>query len=357
MKQSDSQIISGQRTEEGRIYELARENLAERYEEDKEFRSKVNQGVLRIKGVLPGQVHTNQIMASMSKQYKNDAFIGERLMPVVKVSKRSDNYATYDKRERHAFPEDAIAHMGEANELSESRGTENYSVKDYSLQYSVGKDTLDNQDSALDEMLDLVEAVEEGLSFKRELRLATILQASANYAGNTSVPSPLWDTATADQISANVKTARAAIWNGRGATKIIGFCGREVFDKLSVTMRSLFQYTKDGFASAQQLAQYFELDELLVGDCRRDTANDGQAAGSYSRIWGKNFGIVRVAQRPTLRSASFGNTFRMKSDPQTQQWFDPRRGVGGAYTHKSGVSEDHKVIAGDTGYLLATVMA
>lgn len=356
MRIAMNQIVAGQRSERGLQYDTLRSGLVDRYENDDEFRKRVHDAFLKVRGVIPGQVHSNQIMSTMSKQYANDEFIGEKLMPVVKVGKRSDAYATYDKRERLAFPQDAIAHMGEASELSETRSTDNYSVKDYSLQNSVGKDTLDNQDTAFNEMLDLVESVEEGLAFKREQRIATILQTGANYAGNTSTPGVLWDTATADQISVNVKTARAAIWNGRGKTKIVGFCGREVMDKLSVVMRPLFMYTQDGFASAKQLAAYFELDDLLVGDCRQDTANDGQSA-SYSRIWGKNFGIVRVAERPNLRSASFGNTFRMTSDPQTQQWFDPRKGVGGAYCHKSGYSEDHKVIAGDTGYLFTGVMA
>jgi len=47
---------------------------------------------------------------------------------------------------------------------------------------------------------------------------------------------------------------------------------------------------------------------------------------------------------------------RLRGDPVTQQWFDPNAGRSGGYYAKVATSEDHKIVAADTGYLLTSVI-
>jgi hypothetical protein len=107
--------------------------------------------------------------------------------------------------------------------------------------------------------------------------------------------------------------------------------------------------------TSQQLAELFELDDLVVARAWEDTANDGQTA-AYGRIWGKHFGIVRVATAPSIRTAAFGWTFRF-GQKNTMQWYDPKPGVAGGYYAKVGLQEDHKVAARDTGSLILNAVA
>src|SRR6185503_12976437 len=67
------------------------------------------------RAVTPTAVHVDTLLSTFSKMYANDAFIGERLMPAVSVGKRSDKYAVYPKRERLAFPTDALGFRSQPN--------------------------------------------------------------------------------------------------------------------------------------------------------------------------------------------------------------------------------------------------
>lgn len=352
------QILNAQRTDRGRRYEKFISGLKSL---DAKDRARAGAGIYNMKAVTPGAVHVNTLLSNLSVMYANDEYIGEQLMPAVPVNKRSDSFATYPKRERLAYPDDLIGSRSAPNELNATRGTDNYSVKDYGLMDFVSQDTIDNQDAAFDEMMDLIENLNEGIAFKREKRLATILTTAGNFSGNTVTlaGATQWDSASGGDPIKVIQDARAAVWQGRGPTDLVGYTSLEVLNVMArhQAIRDLFKYVgPDGLATADQIAKYFGLSKLLVAASREDTANDGQTA-AYSRIWGKHFGIVRVARRPSKRMAAFGVSFRMNGDPVTTQWFDQKPGKQGGYYGKVGVSEDHKVIAGDTGYLIVNAIA
>jgi hypothetical protein len=359
------EIRREQRTEQGREYEKlvknARRLRVSADPADRDLYKRLNDEFMSLKGVSSGSVHSNTFLANMSVQYKNDDYIGESLVGLVPVSKRSDSYATYPKRERLAFPEDAIGGRSDVNELSETRSSANYSVLDYAYQNFVSQETLDNQDAVFDEMMDLVDAINEGIAFRRELRIATLLGTTSNYAsGNyaTLSGSDQWDSAAGGNPVEDIQTAMAAIWEGRGQSDLVGWCSLNTWNVLSrhPMILDMLKYQRSGLARKAEVAEMFGLADLLVGAARKDTANIGQTA-SYSRIWGLDFGIVRVARRATKRSAHFASIFRMSNDPTTTEWFDPAKGKSGGHFAKVGVSEDLKAVASDAGYVLKSVVA
>jgi len=355
-------IFARQRSRQGIAYEKYCNSLRGMLSSPAE-RKRADESIRRIKagiGISPSAVHSNTILSTMSLQYKNDDFIGEELMPPMPVGKRSDAYAIYPKRERLAFPDDKMGPKGHANELNESRQTDNYSVTDYGLKNFVDAETVENEDGAFDEMMDLTEAILEGIAFNRELRIASVMTTAANYAGNTLSlsGSSQWDSASGGDPVKNIQDAKAALWAGRGQAELVAWSTLDVYNVLArhAAIRDLFKYVGPGLATPDMIAKYFGFDRYLVAAARQDGANLGQTA-SYSRIWGKNFGITRVAKRASLRNAPFGYTFRLKGDPKTTQWFDPVAGKAGGYWSKVATSEDHKVVAGDTSYLITTPVA
>lgn len=313
---------------------------------------------MRQKFLTPGQVHVDATLASLSVQYKNEEYIGEELMPPVTVNKLSDKYFIYDKRNRLAYPDDAMGARSSANELTESRSQDNYSCQPYGFKNYVDALTLANEDAPLNEMVDLVEACVEGLAFKREKRIAAKMTDSSQYAGNTTALAAgvRWDSAGGGNPIKDIQTARAALWLGRGASRVVGFCDLDTWNVLSrhPAILDLFKYggTAPGLATPEMIAKFFEMDELLVAKARDDNANENQAA-SYGRIWGNCFGMARVAVSPGIRNAAFGVTFR-KGQVRTDEWFDQSLGTEGGYYARCSTHEDHKVIAGDTGYLITT---
>jgi len=314
------------------------------------------------KAVGPSAVHVDMALATLSVMYANDAYIGDRLMPAVPVSKRSDIYYTYPKRERLAYPDDEMAeNLGKAVELTQTRGQDNYSVKDYGFKEALDLMTITNQDEPLDEMVDLVENINEGLLFRREKRILAIVTTSGNYAGNTAAAGTFWDATSGGSIVADFLAATAAQWSGRGITRNIGFCGIDVWNSAVANnpeIKNLYNQVREGLVSTATIGNYFGMDDILISRTREDTANIAQTA-SYARlipVATDLFGILRVAQRPTRRSAHFGSTFRMKDSPYTTQWTDQSVGVKGGIYGRVAVSEDHKVVAGDTGFLITNVL-
>lgn len=361
---SAEDVLQSQRTDKGLAYEVLMNGLAKIRTscevKHKDQWKRLNDEMLAMKGVSSSSVHSNTFLSNMSVQYANDEYIGERLVGLVPVGKRSDAYAIYPKRERFEYPDDKLGSRSQANELSESRDSSNYSVQDYGFSNFVANETLDNEDPVFDEMVDLVEAINEGIAFKREVRLASVLTTAANYAGNTVTlaGADQWDSGSGGNPIKDIQTAKAALFQGRGATDVMGFCSLAVFSCLSrhAHILDLLKYNRTGIAQRAELANILGLTDLLVGASRRQTANEGQTA-AYSRIWGLDFGIVRVAKRATKRSAHFCSLFRLNGDPVTTEWYDPRCGKSGGNYAKVGVSEDAKVVAGDTGYLIKAATA
>ncbi|HEY1956702.1 MAG TPA: hypothetical protein VGH28_13875 [Polyangiaceae bacterium] len=313
---------------------------------------------MRQKLLTPGQVHVDAALSNLSVQYANEEYIGEEIMPATTVAKLSDVFFKYDRRSRFGYPDDAMGSRSSANEINESRTTDNYSCKPYALKNYIDALTVAAEDAPLNEMVDLVAATAEGIAFKREVRLASILSTTSNFASSNTVSlasGVRWDSSAGGNPIADIQAARAAIWQGMGGSKVIGYCDLGTWNVLSrhPMILDLFKYTgsSPGIATPSMLAGWFDLDDILVAKGRQDTANSGQTA-AFSRIWPNCFGIARVAP-PGVRNVSFGRTFRF-GQVQTDQWYDPSLGTKGGYYARVSTHEDHHVIANDAGYLIAT---
>ncbi len=311
------------------------------------------------KALMPSAVHVDQLLSDFSVRYANDDYIGERLMPPVIVSKRSDKYASFPKRESFAFPEDAIGPDGEVNEIRTTRATDNYSVADYGFKTSRDVTAIQNQDQPYNELLDMAMENNNGIAFRREKRILAIVMASGSFGSNTAAATTNWTDSTGGTVVEDILAARAGIFRGATPTKLVGYCTRAIWNTgiaNNPKIRDLFKYVQGGLPVTTQLAAYFQLDDILISDSREDTANIGQTA-SYARMaTAEVFGIVAVAQTPTLNSLHFGTTFRMQGDPYTSQWLDPGVGTRGGIRQRVSVSEQHKIVAADAGYAITSML-
>lgn len=351
-------ILAGQRSRAGLDYDKWSRNFAEfrqSYDDDAVSAIRAqNDALVHLRDIGPDAVHVDATMREMSIRYMNDEYIGLRLAPVATVGFRSNKYFKYDERAQQAFPDDRLDPRGQANEVRQNLSSDNYSVFDYGLQESVPMTEIGNADMPLDPLVDANMLVNEGIAFRRELRIMTLMTTAGNYGANTTAiaAGDEWNSATGGKPIQLIQRAVDSLYSGMGNSKVIGFCSVNVFRALSrhPAIRDLFKYTKDGFATASQIAEYFEMDELLVGKARRDTANIAQTE-SISRIWPDSFGVVRVAQQPTVRSYGFATTFR-HGPVETVQMFERLKGKGGSYVVRVECSEDHKAVAARAGYLI-----
>jgi hypothetical protein len=302
----------------------------------------------------PNFLKVDATLSDLSVRFQNDEYIGERLCPVATVPFRSNIYYGYDERDQLGFPDDKLGPRGQANEVSQALTKKNYSCEDYGLEGFVDLTTMANADAPLDPLADEAILVNEGLAFNRELRIQALMCDPTSYAGNTAAinAGSEWNSQGGGKPVELIQKAVDSIYGGMGPSRLIGFCNVNVFRTLSrhPAIRELFKFEKDGFATREQLAHYFELDDLLVGRARKDIANKGQAA-NIQRIWPDVFGVVRVTEMPSIKCYTFGVTFR-NGPIETIELFKRELGKSGAYLVKSTVTEDHRVIASKAGYLI-----
>lgn len=324
----------------------------------KALAERANAAVIAMRST-PSQVHQDTALSTMSVMYGNDDFIGDLLMPTVYTGgKLSAVYFKYPRRERLAAPDDKVGDRSDVNEMNSSREKVSVSLQGRALQEWVSEDTINNQDAPLNELMDAQEQVLYGLALKREKRIAALMQSTASYgSGFYSTPSTLWDASGSTPIK-DVLAGKAATWPGRGAGRYIGACSLDVYNVLrehpSVLDRVKYTGGDPALVTRQALASLFGLDDILIGAAREDTANEGQTEVD-ARIWGKNFIIARVAPA-SIRNAGFGLQFMDKPTRQIM-WYDQRPGVDGGYFTKASNHDLQAVIAGDTSYLLASVIS
>lgn len=329
--------------------------------EDKAKVDRAN-AAIRQKFLSAGQVHVDSILTSLSVQYANEAFIGMDLIPEVQVAKQSGDYFIYDRRNRLAYPDDQLNARSRANEINETRSTASYSCRAYGLQDYVDLDTLANQDAPLDEMVDAVASVNEGVAFKREVRQASVITTAANYSSTNKVTlvagSTSWANGGGNPIK-NIQDARAALWSGRGPSKVK--CAFDIFTWNTLArhpnLLDLFKYggSTPGLLTPEMFMSFFRVDEVLIAEARNDSANEAQAA-SFGRIWPNFFWMGRVMSTPSIRNAGFGATFR-NGPVKTTEWYDPAIGTQGGNYVKVTTKEDYHVIAQDTAYLISSPIA
>jgi hypothetical protein len=283
-------------------------------------------------------------------------------MPMVMTDgKLGGQYFEYDRRDRLAYPDDTITARGTVNELGANRIRSSYALQPRSLSEKVDEFTLQNQTAPLNELMDAQLHVMDGMMFNREVRVAAVCAASGNYSGNTTAiaAGDRWDTATGGDPGAVIDVARAAVWSGMGPGRWVLAMSLSVYNVLKRHPRILdtFKYSAAAtggpkFATRQMLAEYFEVDEVVVGKARKDTANIAQTA-SYSRIWSDIVALLRVSNGPSLRNAAFGYVLQDKPSLSDLLWL-PQEGGKGVYQARVTHADQEKVVAGPSGYLVTT---
>lgn len=310
----------------------------------------------------PAALHVDSLMSQMSVRFSNSDFIGDMLAPPVAVDKESNIFAFYDERASLAFPSNDLGPNGDLAEVDQDINIADHTYRcvGRGMRGFITPRAMANADVPLDPMVDKLLLVMEGNAFNREAQAATFYQNSANYyASNITAVAAgeEYNSAGGGNPNKQIQTAATSCWRARGATRRVGACSIDTFTALSrhPAIRDLFKYTKEGFATRQQLAGYFELDDLFVSEARKDIANSGQTA-SYSRIWSDSFIIVCQNPGGGVRSYTHSQRFR-KGPMKNETIFIPQDGMEGRYQVRETYLEDLVSVAPKAGAIITNCLA
>jgi hypothetical protein len=302
------------------------------------------------KALTPGAVHRDETLTNMSIQYSNNEYIGTRLMPVSTVNSLSAQYPVFNRRDRMAYPDDALGPRTSPNELSQNLTWKHVSLAPYGYKEHLDALTLAVQTEPLIGMVDVIAHLNDAIAFREELRIAAIVTSTASYAaGNyTTLSGGEEFSDPAVDVVRVIQGYKRNLARGSGVSRVVLATTENVITELSNHPKVKAQ-NDDKQADDATLARLFRVDEIIVAQAEKDTANEGQAE-NLQPIWPDFLALLRVADN-NVRNASFGRTFRF-GEKDTDQWFDPTIGARGGWYGRVSLVEGHHIQANDTGFLV-----
>lgn len=317
-------------------------------------------------GLGIGSVHRDAALTNLAVQYSNREYIADKVMPVITVAKKSDDFFKFapDTNLKVAAVDlvGAESLPGRPAIALDAVGT--YTCRDRSLMEFISVDEELNADVPLQPRMDVTEILTNYLLLAREKRVAEKVFDSANYGANYAAlaGADRWDLSSSDPVKKINDALRAPV-GARPDTMVIG---EEAWDALRSHPKVL-QYVLSRASTAQgstslmvdqaTIAAMFRLREVLVGEAIINGANEG-AAASYSRVWGKSCALIKVEQAPSKRKTrTFGYTFRFGGMETFSIFADLPGRAGGTYV-KVSHSDADTLIGGDAvGFLYGTVIS
>lgn len=311
----------------------------------------------------PSEVHTNGPLSTYISAYTNGAYAADIVCPVIKVNRKSNTFVTYSRKDATTPVSDLAGPTSAVNESDYTQSTDSYSVEDRALVGYVSFDEVANADEPQKPFEKRSNHIMNQLMLAREIRVATLLQTTSNYASsNFTAASVVWSNESTGTPLTDLLAMRAAIPPAiEDGTKLVLILALEAWNAL----RKHPQMRGDGAIKPvlvpEEAAALIGVDEIIISEAQKNTANPGQTA-SYSRIWDRTKAVmVRVPTGELKGEASvFAGTFRFTNgmDPvQVRTWEAPDRGVRGSTAVQVSFSDDEKVVQNDMGFCLTAVLA
>jgi Phage major capsid protein E len=268
-------------------------------------------------------VHIDQPLTQILVAYTQDKsdFISNQVFPEIRVQKQSDRYYTYDRgdwlraemQERAPGTESGGASFGIDN-------TPTYYCREYGVHQDIPDQVINNADAVLSPLRDATEFLGQKILRNREKRWQSTFFKSGVWAtektGVASNPGSdefiKWNS-TGNPIK-DIRNASTEILERTGYSANRLVLGKKVFDALMYNpyIVDLIKYGASpgspALASADVLAQVFEVEKVLVEKAVENTAQNGKSP-TTAFIGGNNALLCYSSIQPGILQPSSGYCF------------------------------------------------
>lgn len=265
----------------------------------------------------PQSVHIDAALSNISIAYRNDNYVADKVFPILPVDKQSDYYFTFT---RDFWFRNSVERRGPGAKYAEGGlevSSTQYVCINKGLSFPLPRETIENQDAAIDLETDGAEWLGDQFQLDREIALAAkMMDASAWGSSATLTGTSQWsDYANSDPIG-NIETAMETVKKAIGRYPNVLLMGAEVWDKLKFhpDMLDLYKHTEKAIMTKEMVAKVFDgIEQLLVGDAIYNSSAEGVAfSGGY--IWPKNVVAMYVPKSPSIRTPAAGYSFVWKQN-------------------------------------------
>jgi hypothetical protein len=312
------------------------------------------------------QVHVDTALTNVSTAYIQDTanFIADKVFPIVRVMKKSDEYFIYDKNDyfRDEAEQRAAGTESAGGDYDLSTGT--YSAKTYAFHKDITNEERENSDPALDPDSDAAEYTTQKCLIRRERVWAAnyfvINKWGTDVVGTTNFTK--WDNATSDPID-DVETGKRTIMQNTGYEPNRLVLGYEVFSALKnhPLIVDRYKHTTADSITADMMARVFEVEQVIVAKGVYATNEEGGTEAN-SFILGKNALLVYAQPTPALKKPSGGYIFTWTGEAGTGTFGNlvrtyDLRGSGRLVDRvESEMRFDAKLVGSDLGYFFSAAV-
>lgn len=298
----------------------------------------------------------NPVLTGVALAYKNAKMIADDVAPRHPVPATEFKYHRHELADKITTVESRVGRKSAPNELEFGSTEETASIDDHGLDDVVPQADIDKAKNipGHDPLAQASENLTDVLMLLREVRTANLVFNPDNYhadnktmlAGNAKWSDKVNSTPV-DDISAAVDGAII-----RPNTMVLGMAVWTVLKSHPAILSAIGRYNSDsGIAKKSEVAELFELDEVIVGEGWLNIAAPGQMV-QRARVWGSHCSLM---YRDKL--ANFSNnrpTFALTAEYGTRisgEMPEPKIGLKGSTRVRVGEQVKELILANDMAYL------
>lgn len=291
--------------------------------------------------------------------YSNRQLIADNVLPRVGVGQTEFKWLQFPFSEQVTIPNTIVGRKSMPNEI-ELTATETSSFTlDYGLDDVIPADDVTNAPEGYDPMGHATETLANLIALDRERRVANLVTNLNTYAAanrTTLSGTSQWSdftnsnpvTTILDALSTPLMRPNTMVINER-AFNFLRTHPR-------VVSAVLGNSGVNGIVTRQQIAQLFELDDVLVGQSFVNGAQFGQTA-TLNRVWGNHCALLHLNRLANnRRGVTFGYTAQYGSRVAAR-FEEDKVGLRGATRIRVGESVREIIAAADAAYFFQNAVA
>lgn len=300
-------------------------------------------------------------LTAVAIAYRNQRLIADGVFPYLPVGSTTFRYLKYTAAEGFTIPDTKVGRKSAPNEVEFSATEAEAKTEDYGLDDPVPQHDIEvAQAAGYDALGRATEGIMDLILLDREKRCADLALDATQYAASNKTTlsgTSQWnDFANSNPINDILVGLDACLIRPN-----VMVVGRPVWTKLiqhpKIVKATYGNATDAGVARKQDIAELFELEEILVGEAWINTAKKGQTP-TYARAWGKHALLLyrdplalSNGQRPTYGFTARFGTRIAGAIP------DPKIGLRGGQRVRAGESVKEIVCANDLAYFIQNAVA
>ena len=273
-------------------------------------------GSIHVYDATGHDVHIDQPLTEILINYRPTGMIADQVLPIVPVMKQSDLFYEFAQGDLWRIPDTVRAPLTKSKMVGFNISSSTYFAKNYALAAGVAIEDAVNADAALRLRESKGRFILDLLTLDWENRLAALVINTSN-VGTVATVSSLWSDHSNSDPVADFDAAIARIRDATGYLPTHAVIGWRAWQDLkrNSTLRALIfpapgaTQPTAGLLSTTQVANVFDLQQVLIGGTMRNTAAEGLDL-TLADVWGPHVFLYYSPGMPSRETPAYGYSFR-----------------------------------------------